>query len=305
MKKELKLLVNLVIFLVVISFAWFMVRSVNKDNTTKFWEKDHADDKFKSPYAPNGSFTLPENINRFDLHDDKLFVSAGQSVYVLNTQGEILISFPVETGARDIAIGGEEIFLLYPTHIAVYNSTDGQLLRQWDACSDLSDYCSFTVAGKSVFVTDADNKNICKYSIEGDLEGFINSPGGFIIPSYSFDVAVWNDTVFTSNSGRHLIESYTFDGNYINSFGVAGFEAGAFAGCCNPVFITFAPNGTLIASEKGNPRISRFTRCGKFLEILLNSRMLGVGGAHAREVRAADDKLFVTTRNLIMVFKQL
>jgi hypothetical protein len=101
-----------------------------------------------------------------------------------------------------------------------------------------------------------------------------------------------------------VVETYTFNGNFIGTFGKAGFEAGAFAGCCNPAYISFRPDGTLITSEKGNPRVSGFDRDGKFKEILLNSKMLG-GGSKACEVKATDNKLFVAAKNKIRVLHKI
>ena len=89
------------------------------------------------------------------------------------------------------------------------------------------------LTGDFVFITDAQNKNIVKYSREGNFKTFIDSPRDFIIPSYSFDILSYNDTLYCVNSGRHLIESYTLDGDFIAAFGGSGTEHGFFAGCCN------------------------------------------------------------------------
>ena len=302
MKKAFKIFLNLTIFLLIIVFVWYMAISIGRDNTQERIGVDNTDEPFESPYRQGASFDLPEEINRFELYGDKLFVSAGQSVYVLDTEGELITSFSVEPAVSDIAFADEAIYLLYPTRISVY-SADGQALRQWEACSELSDYCSFTIAGDAVFVTDAENKNISKYTTEGDFVKFINSPRGFIIPSYSFDIDVWNDTVYCVNSGRHSVETYTLNGDFIAAFGSSGFEAGSFAGCCNPVYISFTPCGTLIASEKGNPRVSIFERNGKFKEVWLNNKMLGSGNK-ACEVKANEKNLFVAVKNRIICFKK-
>ena len=301
MKKGLKVASNLVIFLLITGFVWFMASSVNNDNLPGYGKAAHPEEPFESMFTQIASFDLPVEINRFELHNDKLFISAGEAIYIYDTQGELLKIFSVEPEVRDIAVDGELIYLLYPTSIAVY-LPDGQLFHQWEACSELSDYCSFTIAGDAVFVTDAENKDICKYTTEGNLVKFIKSPRGFIIPSYSFDIDSWNDTIYCVNSGRHLIESYTLDGDFIADFGAPGSEAGSFAGCCNPVYISFAPCGSLLTSEKGNPRVSCFERSGKFKELRLNSKMLG-GGAKACEAKAMDDKLYVAVKDKISVFQ--
>ena len=298
MRKDLKILLNIAIFLVVVGFTWYMVRTINRGETT--YAETTVEAPFISPYKLVSSFTLPREINRFELHDGRLYIAAGEAVSIHDREGKQQASFRVKPGVRDITVEGKDIYVLYPSFIEVY-SIDGELTRQWEACSELSDYCSFTLAGDFVFVTDAKNKNICKYTKEGNFVKFIRSPRGFIIPSYSFDIDHRDDTLYCANSGRHLVETYTLDGDFIAAFGGPGSEAGCFAGCCNPVYLTFSPEGKLITSEKGNPRVSSFERNGAFREILLNSRLLG-GGSKAYEVRAAGDRLFVAGKNKISVF---
>jgi hypothetical protein len=300
MTKTLKITLNLTIFLVIIGFVWYMVANINHEKSLNSGVSG-KDAFFVSPYKQIASFKLPEEINRFELYNNQLFISAGQTVYIYDTEGKRLADFPAGQNVRDITVSDDGIYLLYPTRIAVY-STNGQPIRDWEACSDLSDYCSLTIAGNAVFVTDAANKNICKYTTEGNFEKFIKSPAGFIIPSYTFDIDSWNDTIYCVNSGRHLIETYTLDGKFVSYFGNAGSEAGSFAGCCNPAYISFAPCGTLITSEKGNPRISAFGRNGKFKCLWLDSKALG-GGNQAYQVKVLDDKLLVAGKNRISTFQ--
>lgn len=299
MNKSLKTIINIAILLVVAGFIWYMVRSVNKDETT--YAETRQELPFNSRYKKVSSFDLPQEINRFELHNGKLYVSAGQSVYISDTEGNQLASFTVKDGVRDITVGDNGIYILYPTFIEVY-SADGTMVHEWEACSELSDYCSFALAGDYVFVTDAENKNICQYTTEGNFVRFIKSPRDFIIPSYSFDIESRNDTIYCVNSGRHLVESYTLDGKFIAAFGGPGGEAGFFAGCCNPAYITFTPDGEMITSEKGNPRVSSFERNGTFREVLLNSRLLG-GGNKAYEVRTDGNQLFAAGKKTINIFQ--
>jgi len=299
MKKHLKILLNIAIFLVVIGFVWYMARLINKQETT--YADTVMEEPFVSPYKEISSFTLSQEINRFELYEGKLYISAEESVFIYDNEGKQLSSFQVKPDVRDITVEEENIYILYPAFIEVY-SINGELTHEWEACSELSDYCSFALAGDFVFVTDAENKNICKYTKEGNFVKFIRSPHNFIIPSYSFDIESWNDTIYCVNSGRHLIETYTLDGKFIAAFGGPGSEPGAFVGCCNPVYISFSPQGKLITSEKGNPRISSFERNGKIKEILLNSRLLG-GGNRAYGIRADGNQLFVAGKNKIAIFE--
>lgn len=299
MKNAGKIIVNSLVFLIVAGFIWYMARSVNKEETTL--AETVQEEPFDSPYRLTASFELPEEINRFELCDGKLILSAGTAVYLYDTAGNRQGSFRTKPEVRDIAAAGGELYVLYPAAVEVY-SPEGGLLRQWEACSELSDYCSLALAGGFVFVTDAENKNICRYTPDGQFTAFISSPQGFIIPSYSFDIASRNDTVYCANSGRHLIESYTSDGRFIAAFGTPGAEAGAFAGCCNPAYLSFTPDGDLLASEKGIPRVSRFGRDGSFKEVLLDSKGLG-GGHKGYETRAGGDMLFVAGKKGINVYQ--
>ena len=301
MKKGLKIASNLAVFFVIIGFAWYMAASINKDVSQGSAVFRETAGPFTSPYKQVASFKLSEEINRFELYGNRLFISAGQSVYIFDTEGKKSGSFSVGKDVRDVAVNGDEIYLLYPTRIAVY-SANGKIIRQWAACSELSDYCSFTIAGDAVFVTDAENKDVCKYTTDGNFVKFIKSPHGFIIPSYSFDIDSWNDTIYCVNSGRHSVETYTFNGDFIAAFGAPGSEAGFFAGCCNPAYITFSSNGSFITSEKGTPRVSCFGRNGNFKGVWLNSKMLGSGNK-ACAVKSMDNKLFVAMKNKISVFQ--
>lgn len=299
MGKTFKIILNIAIFLVVVGFMWYMIRSVNEEEIT--YAESQQETTFVSSYKQVSSFELPEEINRFEMYDGKLFISAGQMVYIYDADGTQQALFAIKQNARDIIAEDGKVYVLYPTFIEVYTA-DGELSHEWEACSELSDYCSFALAGDFVFVTDAENKNICKYTKEGNFVKFIQSPRGFIIPSYLFDIESRNDTIYCANSGRHLIETYTLDGDFIAAFGGPGAEAGFFAGCCNPVYLSFTSEGELITSEKGNPRISRFQRNGEFGEVLLNSRLLG-GGSKAYEVRAEGERLFVAGKNKIMIYR--
>ena len=301
MNRVSKIALNFAIFLVIIGFVWYMASTINKGESTGSGIVAGTAEPFASQFKQVASFKLTDEINRFELNGSRLFVSSGQQVYIFDVEGKRLSNFPVEKNVRDITVSVNEIYLLYPTSIAVY-SMNGQPVRQWEACSELSDYCSFTIVGDAVFVTDVENKDICKYTTEGDFVRFIKSPRGFIIPSYSFDIDSWNDTIYCVNSGRHSIETYTLNGDFIASFGAPGFEAGFFAGCCNPVYISFTPCSALITSEKGNPRVCCFDRNGKFKGVWLNSKMLG-GGNKACEVKSMDGKLFVAIKNKISVFQ--
>ncbi len=264
-------------------------------------QRDTTNEGFASPYRLTFGFTAPEEINAFEICDDKIVLAAPNNIYIYSMAGQIENNFPIPSDVRDLAIYEGNIYLLFASRIEVYDMR-GDMLKEWQACSDDSDYCSFTVFAGGVFATDATNKNICKYNLDGSLARFVKSPDGFIVPSYSFGITHIGDTVYCSNPGRHLVEAYTADGDFIKSFGKAGTEAGAFSGCCNPVQLASTNAGEILTSEKGIPRISCYGTDGTFRSVLLNDKMLG-GGHAAYDVRVHEDKLIVAGNKNVKVFQ--
>lgn len=255
-----------------------------------------------SPYRRVSSFRTPEEILAFEILGEDLVAVGGGTVSLYSPDGNLRECFAVGPDVRDICADGGELFVLFPSKIEVY-SPSGELLRQWDACSDNSDYCSMAVTPTGVFVTDVFAKNICKYDRSGALVRFIDSPNGFVVPSYSFAIACNDGKVYCSNPGRHLVECYTEDGKYLHGFGQAGTAVGSFSGCCNPVHLSFSPAGELLTSEKGIPRISCYSREGTFRSVLLNKKALG-GGYDAYEARmTADGRIAAAGKNGISVYK--
>ena len=256
-----------------------------------------------SPYRRISSFRTPGPIDAFEAAGESLITSVDGKVMVYSPDGTLRSSFDVESPVRDLAVDGDKLYVLAPAKIAVF-TLDGARTGGWDACSDDADYCSLTVTPQGVFVTDAGAKIMVKYRLDGSLDRFIDSPRGFVVPSYSFGVTHYGDVVYCSNPGRHLVESYSAqDGKFLAAFGTAGTQPGRFSGCCNPVRIIVSPSGELITSEKGIPRICCYSREGQFRSVLLNSKALG-GGSAAYEVRIArDGRFFVAGKNSVSVFR--
>lgn len=257
--------------------------------------------QFVSPYRRTFGFVAPDEIMALELMGDQIVVATPNNIYMYGFDGRLNENFSVRSDVRDMAVYNDHLYLLFPARIEVYDK-QGAMTQEWEACSDDADYCSMTVFAGGVFVTDASAKNICQYHLDGTLARFIQSPNGFVVPSYSFGITNMDGRVFCSNPGRHLVEQYTADGEYVSSFGKSGAGAGEFSGCCNPVQITTTVAGELLTSEKGLPRISCYGADGTFRSILLDDKALG-GGHAAYDVRVFDDKLIVTGGKKVSVFQ--
>ena len=253
-----------------------------------------------SPYRKVGAFKTEGAICAFDVAGEQIFAATSESLYIYDMSGKQQSKLSIGRIVRDMAIYNNEIYLLYPTKIEV-RGFNGDIIREWEACSDESDYCSMTAFAGGVFVTDAHNKNICQYTLEGGFKRFINSPDEFIVPSYSFGITNFDGKIYCSNPGRHKVECYTVDGEFVSSFGESGVGQGEFGGCCNPVHLTTTASGDIITSEKGIPRICCYGSDGRFHATLLDKEALGYGTT-AREVRINGRELYVVHGNTISTF---
>ena len=300
MNKVIRILLNLLIFAMVIGFVGYMVYSLGKGESFSGNNVMNNRNEEISPYKKINAIQVKSNIITFDLSDNNIYVAVNQEVMIYDMAGTLVRQFPVEKEIRDLKVEDNRIYLLYPSEIEVY-TCEGEKIFGRPARRAESDYCSMALSAEFIFVTDAGNYNICKYTKEGDYLDIILSPIGFIIPSYAFDIINIRDTIYCSNSGRHRIESYTLEGQYIDSFGKAGSEAGSFAGCCNPGYLAATANGDIITSEKGEPRISCFGRDGTFRTILFGSKALG-GGTEAYKVKMHDDKIYIAGKKSLSVY---
>lgn len=266
-------------------------------------EANPVQEDYVSPYRLRGAFELPDEVQAMDVMEEQgqLVVCSSNSVSIYGLDGSLESNFPVLSDVRDLCVFDHHIYLLYPARIEVY-TFDGEQIHVWKACSEDADYCFMTVFEQGVYVTDASAKNICRYDLDGTLKGFIQSPSGFVVPSYSFGITNMGGNVFCSNPGRHCVEQYTAEGKFVRSFGQSGSEAGKFSGCCNPVRLTCTSAGELLTSEKGIPRISCYTPDGEFRSLLLDSKALG-GGHAAYDVQVCGEKLVVTGGRKVMVFQ--
>jgi hypothetical protein len=313
MNKTFKIILNILIFAVIAGFGYYVIRSMSSNERTISGEI--TENTFVSPYTKIDSMEFDSDIICFDVYKNTLYVafadridgirlSNGEKIFQTIPVGFELTTIP--TGIRDMVVDENFVYILYPTKIIVYSNYphpyENVKTKEWEACSDNSDYVAIATSEDYVFVTDAADKNIVQYTKQGGLVRFIKSPEGFIIPSHTFDIININDTIFVANSGRHKIESYTLNGEFISSFGKSGAQAGAFAGCCNPVYLAATSNGNILTSEKGNPRISSYGKDGNFRMILFDSHSLG-GGTDAYRMRVSGENIYIASRKTISVYE--
>ena len=141
----------------------------------------------------------------------------------------------------------------------------------WDSAGDKAIFTAVAVTQEWVLVADAGNREILRYDRSGKLIERIRKKGpagkidGVLKPSAHFDVEVGADGLIRANDpGRLCVDIYTAQGELLTSWGKGGPDIDRFIGCCNPVRVALLPDGSVVTSEKGLPRVKVYTKEGKF-----------------------------------------
>jgi len=174
----------------------------------------------------------------------------------------------VQTGkaAHCVAVAADgSLFVGLVDHVAVF-TPDGTRRAAWESLGKDAFIKAITIADSNVFVADAGRGEVLRCDLQGKVLGRIgrkdddrNIPG-LHVPSPYCDLAVGPaGLLWVTNTGRLRLEAYTFDGDLEAHWGKASFAIEGFCGCCNPTNFAFLPDGKVVTSEKGLPRVKVYT----------------------------------------------
>jgi hypothetical protein len=169
--------------------------------------------------------------------DGRVFVAAGDRVDVFDPAGARLGGFGIKGNGRAAVISG------------------------------------IKVSGRELLVADAAARLIRRFGMDGKELGDIGSrakAGAFILPNRSLDFDVdTKGTIVAGDTGRHQVTLWSLDGSPLGSFGRFGMtKAEDFVGCCNPVNVAFAPDGSIVTGEKMVARVKVYEAGGKLLAVI-------------------------------------
>ncbi len=136
-----------------------------------------------------------------------------------------------------------------------------------------ADVTAVRLFGDAVLVADAAARFIRRYDLRGIEQGTIgsqNKTGGFMLPNKSLDFDVdAAGVVYATDTGRHQVTSWRLDGTTVASFGKFGMTRPEdFVGCCNPVNVAIAPDGTIVTAEKMIARVKVFGKDHALLAVI-------------------------------------
>lgn len=202
----------------------------------------------------------------------------------LDAARELTLTAPATALAVD---GAGTVYVGTKVHVEVI-PPEGEPV-QWADLGEDSHITSIALAGGKVFVADAGQRVIWKFSKEGKLEGRLGDAGsfagrkGFIIPSASFDVAAAGDgTLWIVNPGMHTLININTEGEKIRSFKKSSQDIEGFCGCCNPSHIALLPDGSIVTGEKGLMRVKVVSPDGDLKSVVAGPLLFEKDDPHAK-----------------------
>lgn len=206
---------------------------------------------------------------------NRLIYAAGDSLLqIIETNGKLHSEILLKKHPVCLAVSGQTIFIGFNNSVATYQNSGG-LIKDWGLIEKKSVLTSICAVENEVFIADAGNRKVYRYSPEGQKKGEFEGKHeeealhGFIVPSPYFDLAVnLEGELWVANPGNHSLENYTYDGTLRGFWENSSVKTDGFSGCCNPAHFSFLPGGSFVTSEKGLVRIKIYKPSGEFLGVV-------------------------------------
>ncbi len=204
--------------------------------------------------------------------DGTLFVAGDNAVRVFSPDGRVKSELQLAAAPYCLAVAGDgtgTIYVGFQDHVEVYGN-DGQLQARWRSLAQKAYLTCLAVSGEDIWAADAGNRVVLHYSKSGELLGKIGEPdessdsAQFIVPSPHLDILLTGDNLLVNNPGCQAVQTYTTRGELQSSWGHYSQNIDGFCGCCNPTDIAVLPDGKIVTSEKGLPRVKVYSPDGKF-----------------------------------------
>lgn len=192
---------------------------------------------------------------------DRIYAAGVKGVKVFESSGKLAREIATPAPATCVALGSDGS--IYVGHRGIVEGLDSEGRRQWawgegekEGAQEKKGrvyYTSLALDGAYLYAADAGSRSLKRFTIDGD---FVDEIGGFEIPSPFFKCAAdGKGKVFVANTGRFRIETYDRNCKLQEHWGRFGTDAQNFCGCCNPTSFAIFPDGKVVTTEKGIPRL--------------------------------------------------
>ena len=241
------------------------------------------------PSAPTREYSLTAVIGAAaSAHPFRRFlggvaVGAGDVIHALGddevrafaASGKLLHAWPAPAGATCLAIGPDgRVFVGSPGRVDIC-AADGRRLGGFPVANAgrPAAITSIRVFRHEVLVGDAAARCVCRYDATGRALGLVGNQDatrGFMLPNRSLDFDVsTGGLIYATDTGRHRVAAWTLEGSLTGTFGRFGHaNPEDFVGCCNPVNLAIAPDGTVVTGEKMIARVKVYAPAGRLLALI-------------------------------------
>lgn len=240
------------------------------------------------------------NLTALAVGQDNLFVAGDSAIVILSEMGNEITSLSLKKPATCLAISPDnQLFVGSKNKIHILTQ-DRLQISEWLMLDSNAEITSLAVTDSDVFIADAGNRVVWRYTTKGELIGRIGERDlekghpGFIIPSPYFDVAIGHEgLLWAVNSGRLALENYNFDGKLRSSWEGTTTGIEGFCGCCNPSHMAILSDGSFVTSEKGIPRVKVYDQTGQFKTVVAGPEKFVDSTVGLDLAVDADDRIYV------------
>jgi hypothetical protein len=231
--------------------------------------------------------------------NDRIYVAGDRSVHIFSAAGGQEDVIALQDEPHCLAVGGADhrepgrLYVGTAGGVEIFDA--GHVaLASWQIPRDQAVLTSIAVGRHDVFVADAGNRVVWRFTSDGEVLGEIGKTDparqipGFVISSAHFDIAIGAEGLLhIVNPGLLQIAAFTFDGDFGGAWGRPSASVSGFFGCCNPVHIALRADGKFVTSEKGIPRIKIYGPRGDFQAVVAGPQQLDRNEASLADPRSA------------------
>ncbi len=218
---------------------------------------------------------------------DALYVAGDQAVRKFDSAGQVQWEMPVGGKPTCLAVGSTDA-RAGPVYVGLKERVEvlipGGENRTPIVPEGNRTWITSIAVGESLFVADAGNRRVLRYDVsaspKGEIAGKDQERGipALAVPSPHLDIDITGDDssassppqLVVANPGHRSIQYHSLDdGALLKSWGEASNAVEGFGGCCNPTDIALLPDGRVVTSEKGLPRVKVYSDEGKLLSVVV------------------------------------
>lgn len=262
-------------------------------------------------YNETKNFKLqPAEYRGISISGGEIYIIADNYLQVIDTLGRQIRKFDLPASPRAVIMDDDLFYIGFAGSVSVYTK-EGSLVNAFNPVKDSALITSLAIVGDRLFVADAGNRQVLRYTKAGELLGSFKGKRegddlhGFIIPSPYFDLVNNDDELWVVNPGMLALENYSPTGELRAFLEKKSMDIEGFTGCCNPAHLAVLPGGQFVSSEKKIVRIKVYEQSGKLAGVVAEPKKFKEDG-QAPDIAVSDQGIIYALdfdRKLVRVFE--